>query len=184
MKASISSQRISILGTSGSGKTTLAREVSQRLQIHHVELDALHWEPNWVEAPDDVFRQRVSAALVGECWVVDGNYGKVRNIVWNRANTVVFLDYSFSLVWRRLWQRTVRRVFCREELWNDNRETIRTSFLSQDSILLWMLQTYAERRRKYPKLLQQSEYQHLDIIHLQSQAQTDAWLATLAPAGS
>lgn len=54
-------------------------------------------------------------------------------------------------------------------------------FLNQDSILLWMLQTYAERRRKYLKLLQQSKYQHLDVIHLQSQTQTDAWLTTLAP---
>ena len=39
-------QRISIVGTSGSGKTTLARQVAQQLQIPHIELDELHWEPN------------------------------------------------------------------------------------------------------------------------------------------
>ena len=34
-------QRISIVGTAGSGKTTLARQVSQQLQIPHIELDRL-----------------------------------------------------------------------------------------------------------------------------------------------
>ena len=108
-----------------------------------------------------------------------GNYGQVRDIVWGRADTVVFLDYSFGLVWRRLWKRTVRRAFQQEELWNGNRETIRQSFFSQDSILLCMLQTYFKRRKQYPQLLQQPEYRHLDVVHLQSQSQTDAWLATL-----
>ncbi len=46
-------QRISVVGTSGSGKTTLARDISQLLGIPHVELDYLHWEPNWVEVSDD-----------------------------------------------------------------------------------------------------------------------------------
>lgn len=181
MHATFAGQRISVVGTSGSGKTTLAKEIGQRLQIPHVELDALHWEPNWVEAPNDVFRDRVANALIGDRWVVDGNYSKVRDIVWKRADTVVFLDYPFHLVWRRLWRRTVRRAFQQEELWNGNRETIRQSFFSQESILLWMLKTYSKQRKRYPQLLQQPEHSHLEGVHLKSQSQTDAWLATLGP---
>lgn len=179
MQANFSGQRIAVVGTSGSGKTTLASEVSRRLKIPHLELDALYWRPNWGEPPEDVFRQRVSDALMGDRWIIDGNYSKVRDIVWGRADTVVFLDYPFGLVWRRLWQRTVRRAFQQEELWNGNRETIRQSFFSRESILLWMLQTYFKRRKQYPQLLQQTEYGHLEVVHLQSQSQTDAWLATL-----
>ncbi|MEO0349822.1 MAG: adenylate kinase [Cyanobacteria bacterium P01_A01_bin.15] len=177
MQHPFSGQRISVVGTSGSGKTTLACEISQRLQIPHLELDALYWEPNWGEPPEDIFRQRVSNALMGDRWVVDGNYSKVRDIVWGRADTIVFLDYSFGLVWWRLWQRTVRRAFQQEELWNENRETIRQSFFSRESILLWMLQTYSERRKRYPQLFRQPEYQHLEVLHLQSQTQTNDWLA-------
>ena len=63
-------QRIHIVGTSGSGKTTLARQISQHLAIPHVELDALYHEPNWTEAPTEVFRKRVervwSKAVGGE----------------------------------------------------------------------------------------------------------------------
>ncbi|WP_423226670.1 AAA family ATPase, partial [Candidatus Amarolinea aalborgensis] len=49
-------QRIVVVGTSGSGKTTLARRLALALGIPHIELDALHWEANWQEAPVEVFR--------------------------------------------------------------------------------------------------------------------------------
>jgi adenylate kinase family enzyme len=90
--------RISIVGTSGSGKTTLAKNISQQLQIPHIELDALHWEPNWTEATDQVFRDPISVALKGDHWVVDGNYSQVRYLVRGSADTVVFLDYPFVTV--------------------------------------------------------------------------------------
>ena len=172
-------QRISIVGTAGSGKTTLARQVSQRLQIPHIELDQLHWEPNWIEASTQVFSDRVSEALKGDRWVVDGNYSKIRDIVWSQADTVVFLDYPFWLVIGRLLRRTLRRSLKQEELWNGNRESIYKSFFSKDSILIWMLKTYSTNRKKYPVLLQQPEYKHLSFIHLQSPQLTKTWLLSL-----
>jgi adenylate kinase family enzyme len=172
-------QRISIVGTSGSGKTTLAKNISQQLQIPHIELDALHWEPNWTEATDQVFRDRVSAALKGDRWVVDGNYSKVRDLVWGRSDTVVFLDYPFVTVLGQLLRRTIGRSLNQEELWSGNRESIRKSFFSQDSILVWMLKTYSKNRRKYPALLQQSEYKHLSFVHLRSPKITEQWLIML-----
>src|SRR5205809_1832315 len=86
-------RRVVVVGTTGSGKTTLAGRLAQRLGVPHVELDALHWEANWVEAGDEVFRERAARALTGSAWVVDGNYSKVRDIVWGRADMVVWLDY-------------------------------------------------------------------------------------------
>src|SRR5215213_5524259 len=86
-------QRIVVVGTSGSGKTTLARELAQRCSLPHIEMDALHWGPNWTEAPIEVFRQRVELALEAPGWVVDGNYSKLRNLVWRRAELIVWLDY-------------------------------------------------------------------------------------------
>ncbi|MBD2001169.1 AAA family ATPase [Leptolyngbya sp. FACHB-541] len=173
-------QRISVVGTTGSGKTTLAQRIAQQLQISHVELDALHWEPGWTEASDQVFRDRITEALAGDRWVVDGNYSKARDLVWSRADTVVFLDYPFWLVMNRLLQRTVQRSFRQEELWNGNRENVWLSFFSQNSILLWLLQTYQRNRKKYPALFQQPEYAHLSVIHLQSPKTTEDWLLNLS----
>lgn len=59
-------RRISVVGVTGAGKTTLARRLSDLLDVPHVELDALHWEPNWTPAPVDVFRDRVTEATAGD----------------------------------------------------------------------------------------------------------------------
>lgn len=177
-----SAQRISVVGTTGSGKTTLAKSISKCCNIPHVELDALHWEPNWVEASDEVFRERVDVALKGDRWVVDGNYSVVRDLVWNRADTIVWLDYPFWLVAGRLLQRTLWRTLTQAELWNGNRESLQKAFLSRDSILLWMLRTYHQRRRKYPILFQQPSYSHLAIVHLPSVRATEQWVSALAAA--
>ena len=52
-----------------------------------IDLDYLHWEPNWAEAPDEVFRERVENAISARAWVVAGNYHVVRDIVWAKAQT-------------------------------------------------------------------------------------------------
>ena len=172
-------QRISVVGTSGSGKTTLARQLSQLLAIPHVELDALHWEPNWTEVPTAIFQDRVAKALSCNTWVVDGNYSPVRDIVWGRADTVVWLDYSLPVIMGRLLWRTLRRSITQEEVCNGNQETLQKALFSHDSILLWALQTYQERRREYPILFKQPEYAHLTLVHLCSPQAARDWLSRL-----
>lgn len=168
--------RISVVGTLGSGKTTFARKISKILNVAHVELDALHWEPNWVEASNEVFRERVRRSLQGETWVVDGNYHQIRDIVWSRANTVTWLDYSFSTIMGRLAKRTVRRILTREKLWNGNQEHFR-NLLTKDSVFLWAIKTYRRRRRQYPELLAQPENSHLTVVRLRSPKEASMFLS-------
>jgi len=172
-------RRIVVVGTTGSGKTTLAGELARRLEVPHVELDALHWEPGWTEAPTDLFRERVTHALSGEAWVADGNYSAVRDIVWSRADTIVWLDYSLPTMLYRLARRTFRRIFTREELWSGNKERVLTQFLSRDSIFLWAFKTYRKRRRTYPTLLASPEHAHLHLVHLRSPRQERCFLLGL-----
>jgi len=168
-----------VIGVTGSGKTTFARELAQRLGSPHVELDALHWEPNWTEAPLDTFRARVAQALSGDRWVVDGNYGKARDIIWSRADTIVWLDYALPIILWRLWWRTLRRMITREELWSGNRESARGAFFSRDALFAWAIKTYPRRRREYPVLLKQPEYAHLTLVHLRSPRETRQWVENL-----
>jgi adenylate kinase family enzyme len=169
-------QRIVVIGTTGSGKTTLATQLARRLGARHIELDALYWEPGWVAAPLDVFRARVTQALSPDSWVADGNYSKVRDIVWGRADSIIWLDYSLPAILERLTRRTLHRIITREELWNGNRENLRGAFFSRDSIFLWALKTYRRRRRDYPLLFAQPGYRHLTIIRLPSPRVTNRWL--------
>ena len=41
--------RVVVIGTSCAGKTTFARALARILTFPHIELDALHWLPNWTE---------------------------------------------------------------------------------------------------------------------------------------
>ncbi len=172
--------RINVTGTTGSGKTMMGRNLSQRLSVPHVELDALHWDSNWTEAPNEVFRERTEKALAGEEWVVDGNYSAVRDIVWGKANMVVWLDYSLPVILVRLWRRSIRRLRSQEELWNGNKESFRTLFLSRDSLFLWVLQTYKKRRREYPVLFRLPQHGQLKVVHLKSPTQAREWLARVS----
>ncbi len=169
-------QRISVVGTSGSGKTTVGRAIADRLGIPFVELDALAWLPGWTNRSLAELRELVEERTRGPAWVVDGNYSKVRDIVWGRADTVVWLDYPFRRVFGQLLRRTLRRALRREELWNGNRESLRMSFFSRESILLWAIRTYPRRKREYPELLARPEHAHLRVIRLRSPAETRRWL--------
>ncbi|HEX5126658.1 MAG TPA: hypothetical protein VFW00_07955 [Rhodocyclaceae bacterium] len=74
-------KRIIIIGTSCAGKSTFASRLAQTLGLPHVELDELFWAPNWKPKSEAEFRCLVSAATTNPEWIVDGNYGSVRDRV-------------------------------------------------------------------------------------------------------
>ena len=45
-----------------------------------------------------------------EGWVIDGNYSAVQPLVWERADTVIWLDPPRRTVMRRIIWRTIRRA--------------------------------------------------------------------------
>jgi adenylate kinase family enzyme len=171
-------QRVAVIGTSCSGKTTFARHLASKLNERHIELDSIHWGRNWTPTPKEEFRTLVSHAVAPDRWVLDGNYGSVRDIVWARATTLIWLNYPFRVVGGRALSRTVGRIISREELWSGNRESFRISFLSSDSILWWVATTYHRRRREYPLLFKDPAYQHLQVITIHSPADAERLLAT------
>ena len=176
--------RIIVSGTTGSGKSTLAGELASIIRAPHIELDALHWEPNWTEAPDDIFRQRVRSATTGDRWVVDGNYSKARDLLWPRTELLVWLDYSIARIYARLLRRTTRRIITREELWSGNRERFRTGFMSRDSLFVWALQTHWKRRRTFPDALARPEAAHLHVFRARTPGEADALKRRIAALAS
>ena len=173
-------RRLVVVGTSGAGKTTIARQIASILDVPHIELDSYRYGPNWTKTPDDVVRDRLSEALRAEAWVADGNYYRIaRDVVWPRATTVVWLDYSIHVVMWRLFGRTMRRAILQEELWNGNRERLWWHFVTRDSLFLWALKTHWSRRRTMPAAFARPEHAHLDVAHLRSPKSTNEWLETL-----
>src|SRR5205823_14332393 len=105
-------RRVSVVGTAGSGKTTVGRRIAAALEVAFGEMDALFWyRPGWVGRDRASFRAAVEEHTAGVAWVVDGNYSNaVQDIVWSRADTVVWLDLPRVVVMWQVITRTLARV--------------------------------------------------------------------------
>jgi adenylate kinase family enzyme len=162
-------RRVSVVGTSGSGKTTLSRKLATALDVPMLELDSVFHQTGWTELPVEEFRRRVSAFVTGaDGWVVDGNYSAVRDLVWARADTVVWFDLPRYEVMRRLSWRTARRGALGVELWNGNRESLR-NFFSRDperSILAWAWATHRRNRERYRAAAVDPAWSHLEFVRV------------------
>jgi hypothetical protein len=138
------------------------------MNCSHVELDSLHWKTNWVPRDEEEFKRLVEEAIVPDRWVVDGNYGKVRDSLWPRATTVIWLNYSFPTVFGRALRRTIRRAAFRETLYSGNRESFVRSFFTADSILWWVITFFRRRRRDYEHLRKSCQFPDLKWIVFQT----------------
>lgn len=172
-------RRIIIVGPNGAGKTTLAKLLSKRLSLPHVELDQLWWMPGWEKRPTEEFVELVQKEFARGEWVMCGNYALIRDLLWSNADTIIWLDYSFTLSFWRCFRRTVRRIISQKECCNGNRETFRKVFLSRDSVLIWMIKHYFIRKRTYPALMNKERYPHLTFINLRSPRKAKMWVKGL-----
>ncbi|MBM4437402.1 MAG: hypothetical protein FJ029_09240 [Actinobacteria bacterium] len=174
--------RIVVIGNGpGAGKTVFAQRLAARLGLPHIELDALHWIlPNWAPPPVDEFRARVDGATSTPAWVAEGGYSKTRDLVWGRADTIVWLDFPLRVhFWRLAW-RSLRLVRRRELLWGTNRQTPRAAL----RLVTWLLRTFARRRRQYAQMMRSPPYDTKRWIRFARPGDAEAWLAEVTPAGA
>jgi len=166
-------RRIAIIATaSGCGKTTFGRALATRLGVPFVELDALNHQAGWTELSPEALRRRVEPLVARDAWVVDGSYqSKLGHLVLETADTVVWLDLPWHVWLPRLARRTARRVVTREELWNDNRESLRTAFAGRDSLFAFAVRNAPRRRQRY-----QRELARFRVARLRTRAEVNAFL--------
>jgi adenylate kinase family enzyme len=178
-------ERIVVVGRTGSGKTTLARELAAALQVPHVELDSLYFGPQFSTAPLALLRERTSAAIAGDRWVTDGNKRAVRDLVWPRADTIVWLDYSLVVSLWRLGKRARWRTSeLRAEAARTNRRVgLPRQLLAAAKGVLTALRSHAGQRREYRRLFAEPANEHLAVVRLQSPRAAQEWLARVT-AGS
>jgi adenylate kinase family enzyme len=176
--------RIVVAGTSGAGKTTLARRIAALLELPHIELDAINWQPGWRDLTRhdrEEFVRRVNEAIEAEAWVVDGNYGPVRDRVWQRATHLVWLDYERPVIMARVISRTLVRAVLRTELWAGNRERWR-QMLRPSHPIRWAWNTWERRRRETAERLAQRECAHLVVLRLRRPGEVSRAVDLLAKA--
>lgn len=170
---------MAVVGNSGSGKSTLGATLGDRLGVPYIELDSVvHYRPDWEDLPTEALQARVGEIVATDGWVIDGNYGRVRDLIWARADTVVWLDLPRAVIMRQLAGRTFSRLVRRTELWGGNREAWRDQ-LSRDptrSILLWAWTQHETYRQRYRAAMADPDNNHLSFVTLRSRAEVRAFV--------
>jgi adenylate kinase family enzyme len=162
-----------VAGTSGAGKTTVARRIAEILNAPHVEIDSLFHGLGWTKRPE--FHGDVERFSATPRWVTEWQYREVRELLAQRADTLVWLDLARRVVMGRVVRRTLRRRLRGERLWNDNIEPpLRTIFTDREHIVRWAWTTHS---RNEARVFEASKC-HLDltVVRLRSQLEVDRWV--------
>lgn len=136
-------RRIVILGNSGSGKSTLARKLGAKLDLPVIHLDVLFYEPGWKPGDLGRFRERVSQALAGDAWIVDGNFLTLTgDLCLPRADTILWIEQPrwLSLA-RAAWRSIDRRGRGRADLPQGCRDSLDRETLTY----IWTFDAVARR---------------------------------------
>ncbi|MEE4280863.1 MAG: shikimate kinase [Pseudomonadales bacterium] len=166
-------QRINVIGTSGSGKSTFAKSLAEALQLPYFEMDQLFWKPNWVESADEEFLPKVEQVAACPQWVLDGNYSRSFPIKLKRAQLLVWIDLPFLTTTYRVTRRAIQRSLSQTELWPDtgNRESLKKSFFSKDSVIWWSITHYQSTGVKYEQLMRSEAYGDIAFLRFTSRKQ-------------
>jgi adenylate kinase family enzyme len=171
-------KKVLVTGSTGAGKTTLARAVAGCLAIPFHEMDALAFSgPGWQE--NEQLVQDVEGITSGPSWVFDSlGYPQVRNLLWSRADTIVWLDYSRPVVMRRVLRRSAARTLFRRRIFGGNVETL-ASWFSADHPARWAWTHYPARRAEIAARCANPRFAPLTVVRLASPREAAAWLAAL-----
>ena len=171
-------ERILVVGVTGAGKSTLARAVGERLGVPYHEMDALYFSgPDWTVnegLTDDVLR------LTSEPrWIIDSiGSPEVRDLLWEKADTVLWLDYARRVIMPRVLRRSLRRTVTRESVFGGNRETW-AGWLSREHPVWWAWSQHTSRRSEIERRISDPRFAPLTAHRFSRPDDTTAWLANL-----
>lgn len=111
-------KKIVIVGVSASGKSVFGRALAQRTSIPLTHMDTIWWKAGWVETSEEEATEKLGSITTSSEWIVEGYIPKdARPFVFERADTIIYLDYSGSTAaWRYVKRWWKHRKQARPEL--------------------------------------------------------------------
>jgi adenylate kinase family enzyme len=162
-------KRIAIIGSPGSGKTTLSENLGRVYKLPVVHLDSIHYLDNWVlRETKERDKMIVEEANKNE-WILDGTFIDTLDHRLDRADLVIFLDFSrftdmkgiflrkfpllkrkrkipnltLSFIWYVFTYNNTQRKFIMEKLKKCNQNKILT-FQKQKDLEKWLRKLYVD----------------------------------------
>jgi adenylate kinase family enzyme len=132
--------RILILGYPSSGKSTLAKAISRELLIPHIEADKLTSKKDMSGSEVDLFLKEVRSRINENNWIFEGHFKTVKDIIFTRANLVIFLNSSAIRIFYGLFLRDISQCLFflrnRHRLKNNYDQALQTAMVKSLPILV------------------------------------------------
>ncbi|WP_329460112.1 adenylate kinase [Streptomyces sp. NBC_01497] len=153
----------------------MARALSQALGLPYHEMDALYFGgPGW--RVNENFAEDVARIAGGTGWIIDSiGYPAVRDVLWDKADTIVWLDYPRRVIMPRVLRRSLRRSLLRERIFGGNREAW-ADWLTRDHPAWSAWRGHAERRAEITRRTRAEHFAPLRVVRLSAPAHAAAWL--------
>ena len=159
-------RRIAIFGRAG--KTSLAKAIANKHDLEFIEVDWIHFMPDWQERSDDEVLEIVTGKMDGSeaGWVVDHHWRSVVSAVLERADTLILINLPWRTLFWMYVKRSIRRSWTGELMAGGNKETWRLNFASRESHLLHTIKTRKNdyRARFEPELSEGMAYYLIESL--------------------
>ena len=161
-------RKIIVIGCPGSGKSTFSKALHTRTNLPLIHLDMLYWNADKTTVGKSVFREKLSAILKTDAWIIDGNYASTMEMRMQACDTVFFLDYPLEDCLNGIKERKGK---ARSDMpWVEMDE--------DDEEFIGFIKSYNEKNR--PQVLQLLEkYSDKNVVVFKTRAEANTFLQAL-----
>ena len=160
--------KIHIIGCSGSGKTYLAKQLSEKLDIPHFDLDDIQWDNSiggyGIKMPPEKRDRLLCDILQNDNWIIEGVYYSWVGKAFEDADRIYVLDMPKHLYKFRIIKRSIRRKLGIEK---GKKETLKSVF----DLLKW---TDTFQNKNMPEIKRMLEKYSDKVIWLKSIKEVNA----------